>query len=147
MKTKIATFTARADSIWNQSLHWDHQGVGCGVWKSSWPQSYVFIVHPHYCASQFLRNFVTHFNRVTPRSRGNLGTIEVSKMAHSGGKIRLCDRDVYPAITEGPANVFSSIPFLLVKARYDIKLKAFEVVVMYISWYWSFGRSVEVRNF
>ena len=75
----------------------------------------------------------THFNRVSPSSRGNLGTIEVSKMAHSGGKIRLCDRDVYPAITEGPANVFSSIPFLLVKARYDIKLKAFEVVVMYIS--------------
>ncbi|XP_067018389.1 uncharacterized protein [Acropora muricata] len=39
-------------------------------------------------------------------------------MAHTGRKIRLCDRDVYPAITDGPANVFSSIPFLLVKARW-----------------------------
>jgi len=54
-------------------------------------------------------------------------------MAHTGRKIRLCDRDVYPAITDGPANVFSSIPFLLVKARYDIKFKTFEVVYMYIS--------------
>ena len=64
---------------------------------------------------------------------GSLATIEVSKMAHTGRKIRLCDRDVYPAITDGPANVFSSIPFLLVKARYDIKFKTFEVVSMYIS--------------
>ena len=78
---------------------------------------------------------VTHFDHTMSQSssRGNLATIEVSKMAHTGRKIRLCDRDVYPAITDGPANVFSSIPFLLVKARYDIKFKTFEVVSMYTS--------------
>ena len=67
---------------------------------------------------------------IEPRKSGDHRS---SKMAHTGRKIRLCDRDVYPAITEGPANVFSSIPFLLVKARYDIKLKTCEVVYIYIS--------------
>ena len=76
--------------------------------------------------------------KMRPKSFGTFekrdpATIEVSKMAHTGRKIRLCDRDVYPAITDGPANVFSSIPFLLVRARYDIKFKTFEVVYMYIS--------------
>ena len=50
---------------------------------------------------------------------------DLLKMAHSTSKIRLYDRDVFPAITEGPANVFSSIPFLLVKARYEMQLKKF----------------------
>ena len=38
-------------------------------------------------------------------------------MARSTNRIRLHDRDVFPAVTEGPANVFSSTPFLLAKAR------------------------------
>ncbi|CAH3018374.1 unnamed protein product [Porites evermanni] len=39
-------------------------------------------------------------------------------MARGTSKIRLYDRDVFPAATEGPANVFSSTPFLLVKSRW-----------------------------
>lgn len=48
--------------------------------------------------------------------RGRLDTKEFN-MARGTSKIRLYDRDVFPAATEGPANVFSSIPFLLVKSR------------------------------
>lgn len=48
--------------------------------------------------------------------RGRLG-IEDFNMARNTNRIRLHDRDVFPAVTEGPANVFSSTPFLLVKAR------------------------------
>lgn len=39
-------------------------------------------------------------------------------MASNSNRIRIHDRDVFAAITEGPANVFSSTPFLLVKARW-----------------------------
>ncbi|XP_048579492.1 uncharacterized protein LOC5521723 isoform X2 [Nematostella vectensis] len=39
-------------------------------------------------------------------------------MARISNRIRLEDNDVFPATTEGPANVFSSTPFLLVKPRW-----------------------------
>lgn len=55
-------------------------------------------------------------NDVPIINRGRLGIGDFN-MARSTNRIRLHDRDVFPAVTEGPANVFSSTPFLLVKAR------------------------------
>ena len=54
--------------------------------------------------------------KILSPDRGRLDTNEFN-MARGTSKIRLYDRDVFPAATEGPANVFSSIPFLLVKSR------------------------------
>ena len=54
--------------------------------------------------------------KILSPDRGRLDTKEFN-MARGTSKIRLYDRDVFPAATEGPANVFSSIPFLLVKSR------------------------------